>query len=177
MQGGISQCGASAGPESSQPGGSAHEEAACRAHRITNLQIASHTHAKLPLQVRRIIVPTVDSARYTHLLNLAIQNGYPCLLVGPTGTGKSVYTLRHLSHLPAASFAPHITIGMSARTTAAMTQQMVDAKLDRRRKGAQAVAVDMLLPQESAHRCACRGHPLFSGASIWLQSCWTLCKP
>ena len=37
---------------------------------------------------RKIIIPTVDTVRYTYLLDKIIKNGFPLLVVGPTGTGK-----------------------------------------------------------------------------------------
>ncbi|KXZ49087.1 hypothetical protein GPECTOR_23g2 [Gonium pectorale] len=57
---------------------------------------------------RRIIVPSVDTLRYTYLLDKGVAHGQPVLIVGPTGT---------------------------ARTTANATQHLIDAKLDRRRRG------------------------------------------
>jgi hypothetical protein len=48
-----------------------------------------------------------DSARYTFLLDLALQHDQPVLLVGPTGTGKSVYINQHLvQDLPKDKWTP-----------------------------------------------------------------------
>ena len=82
-----------------------------------------------------IIIPTDDSARYTFLLDACIQRQMPVLLCGSSGTGKSVYVTRHLvKGLPSDSFMP-IIVAFSARTSARMTQEQVDGRLDKRRKG------------------------------------------
>jgi dynein heavy chain len=56
------------------------------------------------LEPHQIIVPTIDTTRYTYLLNVCVQNAQlphtlnrmALLLVGPTGTGKTVYINNHL---------------------------------------------------------------------------------
>jgi dynein heavy chain, axonemal len=80
-------------------------------------------------------VPTKDSVRYTFLLDLAVQHQHPFLMVGPSGTGKSVCINAHLSSgLPSTAWTPTF-IAFSARTTANTVQEQVDCRLDKRRRG------------------------------------------
>jgi dynein heavy chain len=38
----------------------------------------------------------LQTCRYTYLFDLSLRQGYPLLLVGPTGTGKTTIVTRHL---------------------------------------------------------------------------------
>ncbi|GAX82307.1 hypothetical protein CEUSTIGMA_g9736.t1 [Chlamydomonas eustigma] len=83
----------------------------------------------------QIIVTTVDVVRYTFLLATSIEHHVPILLVGPTGTGKSVYIKNHLASGLDRTTWQSLAFNFSAQTSANMTQDIVDGKLDKRRKG------------------------------------------
>jgi len=46
--------------------------------------------------IRRYIVPTVDTTRINFMLDMVIPSRKPILFVGPTGTGKSAYAQNYL---------------------------------------------------------------------------------
>ncbi|KAJ3313775.1 Dynein heavy chain 7, axonemal [Boothiomyces sp. JEL0838] len=82
-----------------------------------------------------ILISTKDTARYTYLMDIMIRNDVPLLLVGPTGTGKSKYiSTKLLTGIPKNIYIP-MFINFSAQTSANQIQDLVMAKLDKRRKG------------------------------------------
>lgn len=68
-----------------------------------------------------IIVPTVDTVRYTWLLTLLATHGGHVLFAGPTGTGKTVYVKAGIEALDKSHYTNQQT-AFSAQTSANMIQ-------------------------------------------------------
>ncbi|KTF88877.1 hypothetical protein cypCar_00027703 [Cyprinus carpio] len=81
-----------------------------------------------------IIVPTVDTVRMSFLIDMLLSNKKPVLCIGPTGTGKTLTISDKLLKNMPAEYITHFLM-FSARTSANQTQDYIDSKLDRRRKG------------------------------------------
>lgn len=83
----------------------------------------------------QLIIPTVDTAKYYYLMNLFVENSKPFLLIGPPGTGKSVYIKDLLNRkLDNDKFAS-ATLFFASNTSPTTTQNIIMSKLDKRRKG------------------------------------------
>jgi len=85
-------------------------------------------------KIKDVLVPTMDTARYTYLMDLSIKAKIPTLFVGPTGTGKTVYVRDKLMSLPKEQYSPEF-LTFSAQTSATVTQNFIMSKLDKRRRG------------------------------------------
>ena len=86
-------------------------------------------------QFQEIIVKTVDTVRYVYLLKTLISNTVHSLVVGQTGTGKTVYVKEVLGNSLDKATYQNIQTSFSARTNANQIQDLIDGKLDKRRKG------------------------------------------
>ncbi|KAH6589529.1 hypothetical protein BASA61_005592 [Batrachochytrium salamandrivorans] len=80
------------------------------------------------------IIQTVDTVRNSFLIDILLKNGYHVLCTGPTGTGKSVTIQEKLMHGLETHWTP-IIINFSSRTSANQIQDLIDSKLEKRRKG------------------------------------------
>ncbi|KAF4316938.1 hypothetical protein BBO99_00008166 [Phytophthora kernoviae] len=95
-------------------------------------------------QFTQVLVPTIDSERNAWLLDTLLRHHFHVLCTGDTGTGKSVSIKKKLLsglNEPAGTsdappkFASSIFLNFSAQTSANQTQDLIEAKLDKRRKG------------------------------------------
>ncbi|GAX80571.1 hypothetical protein CEUSTIGMA_g8008.t1 [Chlamydomonas eustigma] len=82
----------------------------------------------------QIIVPTADTVRYTYLVDRLLACGKHVLCVGETGTGKTLNVSNKLMTEMPADVVP-VFMTFSARTSANQTQDIIDSKMDKRRKG------------------------------------------
>eukprot|EP00946_MAST-07B_sp_MAST-7B-sp1_P002136 g2136.t1 len=82
-----------------------------------------------------IVVQTTVTAQLQRLMYLLITHKYPPLIIGPTGTGKSTVTSRMLNKILPQETYKSVSIAFTARTTAKQWQGIVDASLDKRRRG------------------------------------------
>lgn len=81
----------------------------------------------------KIIVPTVDVVRTTWLLTTVVSANKPCLLVGESGTAKSVTIASYLASLEAATNII-LNINFSSRTSSADVQRAIEDSTEKRTK-------------------------------------------
>ncbi|CAF3418967.1 unnamed protein product [Rotaria socialis] len=85
--------------------------------------------------IRRYIVPTVDTTRVNYMLDLVVPSKQPILFVGLTGTGKSAYVQNYLMNKIDKDQYMAFFINFSAQTSNNQVQDIIMSRLDRRRKG------------------------------------------
>ncbi|XP_048258404.1 dynein axonemal heavy chain 1-like isoform X3 [Haliotis rufescens] len=81
-----------------------------------------------------IIVPTIDTIRNSYIIELLLLNKKTVLSIGPTGTGKTLTIADKLTRNLPKEYIPEFIV-FSAKTSANQTQDLIDGKLDKRRKG------------------------------------------
>jgi dynein heavy chain len=81
-----------------------------------------------------LVIPTKDSVRNIFLLRQLLTNGSHVLMVGETGTGKTVNINTYLQKEMPKEYVP-LCLSFSAQTSQNQTQDIIDSKLEKRKKG------------------------------------------
>jgi dynein heavy chain len=97
------------------------------------MDTVEHTDVNTKISFSEIIVQTMDSVRNTYFLDTLLRNNSHVLMVGDTGTGKTVNIAKYLSEAP--DFFIPMVMSFSAQTSANQVQDTIDSKLDKRKKG------------------------------------------
>ncbi len=82
-----------------------------------------------------MLVPTVDTVRFSYMLATLLDVERPSLFVGQSGTGKSVIVEDCLVRLQDQKGWVPFTINFSAQTSSFRTQEMLELRLEKKRKG------------------------------------------
>ncbi|XP_055917464.1 dynein axonemal heavy chain 7 [Eupeodes corollae] len=98
-------------------------------------EVAAAAPIPRDMPVNQIIITTSETVRVAAILDLLIRHGKPLMLVGNTGTGKSCYAIDYLLKKADTEVYKALFINFSAQTSANQTQDIIMAKLDKRRKG------------------------------------------
>ena len=83
----------------------------------------------------KVIVPTIDSIRVSKVLNSLLVNKTHTLVVGPTGTGKSIMIMDELNTNFQNEDRTFLSLAFSAQTSANQTQRIIDNSMHKKRKG------------------------------------------
>jgi dynein heavy chain len=86
------------------------------------------------LEFQNIVVTTIDTIRYRYIFDVLATHGKHVLFGGPTGTGKTVYIKQSLDAMDKDKWT-NIQSTFSAQTNANQIQDIIDNKLDKRKKG------------------------------------------
>lgn len=89
------------------------------------------------IKFHEIIVPTTESIRNSYLLRLLLRNGKNLLLLGPTGTAKTICTIAELKKNFYNSQYTYLNLCMSAQTTPNQTQHLIECKLEKKGRNVQ----------------------------------------
>ncbi|XP_017317258.1 dynein axonemal heavy chain 6 isoform X2 [Ictalurus punctatus] len=81
-----------------------------------------------------MLVPTVDTVRYGYLMEKLLSVGHSVLFTGITGVGKSVVARGLLNSIQEQAGYIPVYINFSAQTSSARTQEMIESKLEKKRK-------------------------------------------
>ena len=82
----------------------------------------------------QMIVPTPDTVKYGWVMETLIENNFPVLFTGQSGVGKSVIAQDLLNRISKPNGYLPMNLNYSAQTSSIQTQQMMELKLEKKRK-------------------------------------------
>jgi dynein heavy chain len=83
------------------------------------------------IRFSKILVPTIDTKKYSYIINLMIKNKFPCMFVGESGTAKSVIIANYLNSLSSDHYMK-LEINFSSRTTSKDVQANLEDNIEKR---------------------------------------------
>lgn len=81
--------------------------------------------------INEIIVTTTENMKHVHMLKMLSQQSLPVVLIGGTGTGKTIAVNRFLRSLDNDSH-DSLTICFSAKSQANLTQEIITSRMEKR---------------------------------------------
>ncbi|KAJ8402442.1 hypothetical protein AAFF_G00369310 [Aldrovandia affinis] len=81
-----------------------------------------------------MLVPTTDTVRYGYLMEKLLSVRHSVLFTGMTGVGKSVVARALLNSIQEKAGYVPVYINFSAQTSSARTQEIIESKLEKKRK-------------------------------------------
>ncbi|KAG8512932.1 Dynein heavy chain 6, axonemal [Galemys pyrenaicus] len=81
-----------------------------------------------------MLVPTVDTVRFGYLMEKLLAVSHSVLFTGTTGVGKTVIAKGLLSKIQESAGYVPVYLNFSAQTSSARTQEIIESKLERKRK-------------------------------------------
>ncbi|KAJ3215607.1 Dynein heavy chain 6, axonemal [Dinochytrium kinnereticum] len=82
----------------------------------------------------QMIVPTAETVKYSFLMESLLMGGFKTLFTGNTGVGKSIIVQDLLNKSSKQMGYIPITLNFSAQTNSFQTQQIIEVKLEKKRK-------------------------------------------
>ena len=82
-----------------------------------------------------VLVPTIDSARYAHLLDLAIKRNKPFMIIGPKGTGKTSYVKNRITQSIEAETEEAFTLNLTPKIKQSTIFNTIVGKLNKQKRG------------------------------------------
>lgn len=81
----------------------------------------------------KIVIPTVDTAKYQYLIRTLLLNNRPVLINGSVGSGKTLIAQAIVDNQDAQKYSS-VVLNMSSRTTVKFVQEAIEARTEKRSK-------------------------------------------